>query len=800
MSNNTSERGNRASSAALPRLVDKANVVLPQLPTVASIMATPSFQQFNVSDPQLHSPLILQEVERPTTAASADTYHQAQTLFQDFDGTHYAPSLRESDKRAPPFARPRYPPPGPTMVYYPAPVPMNLNLPQRLSAHIPNLEMKRRTVLSNLEPEARKSAIWLTDDQSIPPNPDAHDRPIGTRPTRLSQAPLQAVPPQLRASVFFERPRLAQDVEIKDKSASNTLDDILDASAFAPVSAFTGHMFDPNAGDVYKRTRQERRQSLFSDVELNKDKRRRSSFLGLRMRSMTSETVLSQVSRPKLRFSRSFSMGTKLDDLASRTASAGVIEQNPSRSATPMLDGRRSEHLKDEDYDEEEEEEDPDFDLPEDEYGLPGGPPTTLLAELQIRKQAQKSRNRTALSAFPNGMHSTLLELDAVAQIQRTKRQTARVALAWETTNEEEKRDAQRDDEDVPLGVLFAGKSRVQDQLKQQGMAEIDRPIGLIEQRELEDNEPLSFRRARLRGIDPYMMPQEAMYEEAVESDHEDPDESLAQRLQRLKNEEAAAAAAGMDKQDGDKSRPLSKAFTEELIEQFGLDGPEAASAEQVPEEEETLGQRRARLQREKDAQRPMVMRQASSGSLADLLQQKGIRKVSDKQMVENLPANSLLKKSEDLRAARKDNIRMSTSRVSSGGLLNMSEPTIDPRQSVYGIPGQGMDYSSTVALAQAQQNNNMTLQQAQMLSYQNAQIASMMGVNLGVPMPVPMQMQFGPQQQMQHPNPYATAGGFPQMGMPGMASPQGQAVHDPFLDDTGRDRIDAWRHTVQMD
>src|ERR1700742_4743663 len=34
-------------------------------------------------------------IERPATAASGDTYRQAQTLFHDFDGAHYAPSIRE---------------------------------------------------------------------------------------------------------------------------------------------------------------------------------------------------------------------------------------------------------------------------------------------------------------------------------------------------------------------------------------------------------------------------------------------------------------------------------------------------------------------------------------------------------------------------------------------------------------------------------------------------------------------------------------------------------------------------------
>ena len=53
--------------------------------------------------------------------------------------------------------------------------------------------------------------------------------------------------------------------------------------------------------------------------------------------------------------------------------------------------------------------------------------PATLLAELQVRKAQLKSRNRTAATAYPQGMHSTLLQMDAVEEINTRKRRQQRV-------------------------------------------------------------------------------------------------------------------------------------------------------------------------------------------------------------------------------------------------------------------------------------------------------------------------------------------------------------------------------------
>ncbi|KAF2675075.1 hypothetical protein BT63DRAFT_420309 [Microthyrium microscopicum] len=690
-------------------------------------------------------------MDRPTTAASTDTYQQAQTLFRDFDGVHYAPSIlqptvEEDDSRPdskssmlrepPPLDNP-FPPPASGMVYYPAPVPTTLLLPQRLSKAAPtSIDAKRRSqMIQTLAPDARKSAIWLNERpgsiQAFPPEQEDDLSHLQALKARMS-----TLPPQLRASMFFENPATLQDVEIKDKSAVATLEDLLDASTTAPVSAFTDHPFAGKAGaaGVYKKEGRAKRQSrmpsgdvqkiqnrqsshLISEAEdetkrqssnpiidTEKPKKRRSSFLGLRRFSVSSTDALNAPdSHLKKKSSRAFSFGGALDDTALNRAPDGTIIGGRSGATTPMLG---NDPTGEEDDAEGGEEDDPDFPMPEDGE-LDYLPPTTLLAELQYRKKIQKTRNRTALESFPNGMHSTLLQMDAVAQVQKKKRQNARITLAWEDPDRvKATENAGGDDEDVPLGMLFAGNSKVTEQLKDQGMGGWDRPMGLLELREREENEPLSLRKARLRGENQFVSrgPSPSMFgapllqlngEEAIESDDE-PGESLAQRAQRLKTKKE-------DGQTNVEGRPISQAFSEELLGQFSASannskenlspgvGDASSNRSASPEgEEETLGQRRARLQRQSQFPQPGPMATGStaphnvpqqrpvlraSTSLADLLHHVPVgatRKVSDKDLISGLPANSLLAKSEEVQAAKRERM----SRQTSGHML--TQPLMD--------------------------------------------------------------------------------------------------------------------------
>ncbi|KAI9664702.1 MAG: hypothetical protein M1821_006150 [Bathelium mastoideum] len=552
--------------------------------------------------------------DRPATAASTDTYQQARMLFQDFDGVHYAPSIRARDEeledddvpslRNHPLTRsdlarpPTYiePPPSDDMVFYPAPVPRTLNLPKRLS-QLPtsSVQAKRRSqVLGALPADVRKSAVWL-------PEPESEVEKRSERPSsqdtnhRLSREKmdLAALPPQLRASAYFEHQSVPQEVEVKGESAVATLDSILEASATAPVGAFTNHPISGASGrKVFGKESARRSTTSILDKASPEKKKNRSTLdllLGRRKSSGDPKQLMQKQNGSRL------SIGTQLNDVEANEGDPlnGDGEEGP-----------------DEPHDEDDE-------LEEESEEQFFGPPSTLLAELQLRKHQQKLRSRTAATAFPNGMHSTLLELDAVAQIEKKRRMAQRLALAWEDSEARAAEGAEADDDDVPLGMLFPGRDGLVN--KARGLSDWDRPLGLLEKRDLEENEPLSRRRNRLRGVSPNKrdvspakrMPDIVVKEEAPEvqppepEDGEDEDEPLAQRLRRLKNRETLNSALGDVAQ-----RPLSSDFASEIMSQLGgLDDQKdkdknspnlaASPANEVAEEEETLGQRRKRLQAE---------------------------------------------------------------------------------------------------------------------------------------------------------------------------------------------------------
>ncbi len=576
------------------------------------------------------------DLSRPS---SADTYRRAQVagLFADFAGVHTAtheaptdhasaevePRPRHSSNRISSAGRPQSylePIPGENMVYYPAPVPMMLNLPQKLSKQprAPQIDKRRSKMLSGLDPNARKSAAWLPD--AVEGEEDAlaeEDKSPRIKDGRCKT--VGELPPQLRASLFFDYPSVQQDVEMKGGSAVETLDSILDASAFAPVSAFTDHPIAGRVGkEVYGRAPGERRSSYIPLVEPDIQSRRSS--MNLLKKRNSSSNLLDDTQK---RRSSLLSLG-----FGRRKSSAPQLEEEsgyPEYLAGPMPSEVTPSQHGDEAAEVEENGEGDFFDAQsqldgeraDEESELIGeyhGAPTTLLAELQLRKEQQKQRNRTAATAFPNGMHSTLLELDAVAQIQKQARTKKHTQLAWEDPNAPYAGVENDDDEDVPLGVLFPGqKSKVSGH---RGAYDDNRPLGLIARREMEDNEPLSHRRARLRGEPsirrtPSPNPRGNMYtldplalhngspQQLAGPDSEDEGETLAQRLKRIK-------ATRMPS----NNRTVSGDFTSEVLSQFG--GLEDQKPDRVittqnnvkpePEEaeEETLAQRRARLQAEK--------------------------------------------------------------------------------------------------------------------------------------------------------------------------------------------------------
>ncbi|KIV83177.1 hypothetical protein PV11_05227 [Exophiala sideris] len=663
--------------------------------------------------------------DRPTTSSSNDTYRQAQAAFHDFDGVYCAPgtrSIRDSSLsrrislQQPPLARDskayKEPQPGEKMIYYPAPVPVMLNLPQRLSkVDLGARERRRLQGLSTIPNEMRQSAPWLADQEDVK--------------SQRSQRDSLNLPPQLRASAFFEQPRVTQNLQLKNGSAVQTLDSILDAAAYAPVTGFTDHpIAGPVGQEVYGQNKSPRKSTLSAE---EKSKKRRSSLSTLLRRSSTGLSI-SRLSRTRSRDSKTMLGGDGY-------VSGDEADQAAAQSIAP----------------------DPD-EIPDDNEDVEDtGPvgfsaaPTTLLAELQMRKAQQKQRNRTAADAFPNGMHSTLLELDAVTQLQQKSRKLKHVTLAWEDHDEADKHNF--DDEDVPLGVLFPEKDRA-------ATFNAQWPVGLLERREMEDNEPLSHRRARLRGAPMSMTGRTDAASQAPfisgvpgipDLLDEPEDETLAQRAERLaamKKQSAKQASANMSQESGLRDA--------------------AAQPSKTPDVEETLAQRKKRLQaeallngRQASGDGPGgLSRQQSMHSLAGILQAHpvGVRQVSQES------------KASGLGNARTPKPLLQFDNAATFPHMQMNMPLPPAQDLNWGYPQQNGVYVNGLY-------GNFYPNGA---PYMNGSFAGLTPSIYGAPMPMHMQQSIAQNPYEYSPQPYVQD---PMMGPP--------------LDPKHRAQIDQWRQSI---
>ncbi|KAL4990652.1 hypothetical protein BDW68DRAFT_154166 [Aspergillus falconensis] len=543
---------------------------------------------------------------RPLSAASGDTYHQARVLFNDFDGVHYVPMDKGSDParrvsltRPPLASRPqpyKHPQEGENMVYYPAPVPMTINLPPRLSQRPDQTQReKRRTqLLDAVSPDKRKSAPWLADQNQAA----SHDR----RRTR----PPSELPSHLRASVFFEPPSASLDIDPVQTSAVATLDSILDASTTAPVTAFTDHPFaGPVGPEVYSSSKHGK---LSKDISGQQKK----------LRPKSTHDLGHQLSVPDFRSSSlaTHNLHHTTEVAAAETHRATSLRRRDGESSSD------SEGDSEECSESSEESEGTD----EEEFHYTG-PPATLLAELEQRKHDLKQRRRTAANA--GDMHSTLLQLEAVAAKQSEHRRQKPVALAWE--NPDAHPNDEDDDEDVPLGMLFPEKAQAADEV---------RPLGLMEKREVEESEPLSRRRARLRG-EPLPQPIDqrpvTMYSHGnpvtLAQNHDDSgdeSETLGQRARRLKGHERNISKADTD-------------FTTEILAEFDhLKEDENRDTKDEPsQEDETLAQRRARLKKEAAEKRNSGLKiPRYRRSMADILHARRPSTAGQQSLMQEIPGS----------------------------------------------------------------------------------------------------------------------------------------------------------------
>ncbi|KAI5298979.1 hypothetical protein KEM56_003619, partial [Ascosphaera pollenicola] len=220
------------------------------------------------------------------------------------------------------------------------------------------------------------------------------------------------------------------------------------------------------------------------------------------------------------------------------------------------------------------------------------GAPATLLAELELRKKAQKkrtkgkdiqSRTRTGVG----NMGSTLLEMDTVARLQNeARRKKKHITLAWEDPNAGAANPSSDDDDDVPLAVLLKNKTEQQGKTAEGLQKQIEdfKPSGLMAQLDQEENEPLARRRARLRGETQLNLPnrRSMMYPQALslmqeveeESEEELEGETLAQRAARLRQEETETLAERIarlkrEKEEKDNEEGLSSDFAKDLLNLF---------------------------------------------------------------------------------------------------------------------------------------------------------------------------------------------------------------------------------------
>ena len=529
-------------------------------------------------------------------AAYSENYQRATNLFADFDGVHImpygysrpaskdmsVPSQRSSLAASIPANGPPRNQAPPGQVYYPAPIPKEIILPMRLSKGPPasQRDRERSRLFEHGDRHSRRSALWTPDGRknSVPA--------VATQGAWHSQNASS----RLRASVYWSHPSVPFNVEMIDGSPSRTLDTILEASSTAPVTAFTDHPIAGRVGaQVYKRsevrdTASERpantidhRKSKVSTIEANE---RRSSG------SLVEDTKRKfSILNPAGLFRRRQSSAPRPDEELKGDAQddadlshEGTPLRGASENGTPEQDGEldteedvvNAEQLDDDD--------------------LYTGAPTTLIAELQIRKQQQKQRNRTA--ATQNGMYSTLLEMDAVAQVQKQARKQKHVTLAWEEPAAQNNTDA---DEDVPLGILYPSRKA---NAKSAARFDENRPLGLIAQRDLEDNETMAQRRARLRGeilphrpalpnkrasvLDVTLPSEQKVVLEEVEG------ETLGQRRRRL------------------QAAHRNSTFSNEVLSRIG--GPAGGKLEntgeaEVEDPDETLAQRRIRLKVKKETE-----------------------------------------------------------------------------------------------------------------------------------------------------------------------------------------------------
>ena len=453
-------------------------------------------------------------------------------------------------------------------------------------------------------PLAKQSKSYRADSMLYYPAPIPTTLNL---PPRLSDKPPQPQEKRrthrLSAALFghrrsvlgpSSRPATSREIEVSQTSPAATLDQILDDSTCAPVTnsaerpcTSTGANGSPH--------------SETSSQDSAKQRKKRSSRSLFRFYKKTSSADLN-----------ADSAATGYSSRPTEAEAADTREDTALKSDVVNVqegDGEVLDHIQQDirDY---------------------TGPPDSLMAELELRKHELKHRSRTA--ADPQGLRSTLLQLDAVAQKQSERRQRP-VNMAWDHSNAVY--DGNEGDEDVPLGILYPEKPDIP----------VDtRPLDLMEKRQLEENEPLSKRRARLKGEQPADQPPNlsnrpsTMYlpgsHGPAGSDSENEGETLAQRIRRLRTKNRNSTTGGSD-------------FTSEVLAGINHIKGNGAKEGETASQDETLAETRARLRQDSKPQLsryakiPRVRR--SMGSISLMRPKTAGRQSSHKTALDQSPVPS---------------------------------------------------------------------------------------------------------------------------------------------------------------
>ncbi|KAF3905380.1 hypothetical protein ABW21_db0203788 [Orbilia brochopaga] len=419
--------------------------------------------------------------------------------FDDFDGVHFAKSTRSSEvpqlvenstpaaaATTPANEQPLLDGDRGDLVYYPAPVPVMLNLPPKLSS---------------------------------------------ARVQSHVQAPLAEAPRTKRESLTPFRRSLGLKASHSKADVSSMFDNILDATVASPVLSVVSHSVSNTKVPGHSgHARSTSKLSLLAP-------RIEDPLSQLQAPGQT-PAVSNAEDSPQLPPLRHFLQATIV---GSSTLEGETTMVGSSSAAEELTDGPLrssyyppSAHSGNEDTEVQEAEtggegEEAEEGKGEDEEEGDGIQfvPATLIAELEARKTQQRARTNNVAGIGETRQVPTLLERDALAEVKHQARKRGPVNLAWQA----DQNAVEEEEDEVPLGLLFANKLSTRPN-------EVLRTPGLLAMREAEDNEPLRRRRERLRHN----------VRDTVEVPAPDPadeEETLGQRRSRLQ----AAPDAGDEKE-----------------------------------------------------------------------------------------------------------------------------------------------------------------------------------------------------------------------------------------------------------